>query len=480
MSENTDIAKPKKKQLVKERTPMKEQDPLIRGKNFNEVALGYTEEEALKEAERCLHCPKSPCMTGCPVAVPISEFIQLISDRDYRGAIKKIYEKNVLPAICGRVCPQESQCEEKCTVGKAKGSQPVSIGRLERFVADWDQKNPDTSANVYAVCEDPDTRIKVAVIGAGPAGLTCAGELSKMGYKVTIFEAFHQTGGVLVYGIPEFRLPKEIVRKEIEKLKECGVDIKLNQVIGKIYDMNDLVELGFKAIFIGVGAGLPIFLDIPGIELNGVLSANEYLTRVNLMKAYEFPACDTMVECGKRIAVIGGGNVAMDSARTALRLGSEKVYVVYRRSEEELPARKEEFHHAKEEGIDFQLLRNPTKIIGDANGQVKQLEVMKMDLGEPDASGRRRPIEVPGSEYLLDVDIVIMAIGTKSNPLLTKQTKELKLNKHGYIEVNEKMQTSVPYIFAGGDIVTGSATVISAMGAGKAAAKGIHEYLSKK
>lgn len=470
--------KPKKKSLIKERTPMKEQDPEVRRTNFMEVALGYTEEEALKEAERCLQCKNKPCVQSCPVNVLIPDFINLISNRDYKGAFKKIYERNVLPSICGRVCPQETQCEQVCTVGKGKGSQPVAIGRLERFVGDWGQQHPDELDIGLNSCEDLGEEIKVAVIGAGPTGLTCAGELTKKGYKVTIFEAFHKEGGVLVYGIPEFRLPKEIVRKEIEKLKNCGVDIKLNHIIGKLYDMQDLLDFGYKAIFIGVGAGLPVFMDIPGIELNGVLSANEYLTRVNLMKAYKFPACDTMVECGKRVAVIGGGNVAVDSARTALRMGSEKVYIVYRRSEKELPARREEYHHAKEEGIEFLFLRNPVKIIGDQNGQVKQLLIQKMELGEPDKSGRRKPVGVPGSEYTIEVDIVIMAIGTKSNPLLTKQTKDLKINKWGYIEVNEKMQTSIPYIFAGGDIVTGSATVISAMGAGKKAAEAIHEYLT--
>ncbi len=482
-TKNTEVKvedKPKKKTLIKEKTPMKEQDPNVRKTNFMEVALGYTEEEALKEAERCLQCKNRPCVQGCPVNVPIPEFINCISNRDYKGAFKTIYQKNVLPSICGRVCPQETQCEERCTVGKAKGSQPVAIGRLERFIGDWGQEHSSELDIGLNSCEDLGEVIKVAVIGAGPAGLTCAGELTKKGYKVTIFEAFHKEGGVLVYGIPEFRLPKEIVRKEIEKLKSCGVDIKLNQIMGKIYDMQDLLDLGYKAIFIGVGAGLPVFMEIPGIELNGVLSANEYLTRVNLMKAYQFPACDTMVECGKRVAVIGGGNVAMDAARTALRMGSEKVYIVYRRSEEELPARREEYHHAVEEGVEFMFLRNPVKIIGDEHGQVKQILIQKMELGEPDKSGRRRPVEVPGSEYPLDVDIAIMAIGTKSNPLLTKQTKGLKLNKWGYIEVNEKMQTSIPYIFAGGDIVTGSATVISAMGAGKKAAESIHEYLTEQ
>lgn len=472
--------KPKRKPLVKEKTNMQVQDPVVRKTNFLEVALGYTEEEALKEAERCLHCPAQPCVQGCPVNVPISDFIRCINNQDYKGAYRKIYERNVLPSICGRVCPQETQCEAKCTVGKIKGSEPVGIGRLERFIGDWGQQHSEELIQEINACDDLGEEIKVAVIGSGPAGLTCAGELSKKGYKVTIFEAFHKEGGVLIYGIPEFRLPKKIVRKEIETLKDCGVDIKLNHVIGQIYSVDDLVELGYKAIFIGVGAGLPMFMDIPGTGLNGVLSANEYLTRVNLMNAYKFPSYDTMVEKGNKVAVIGGGNVAMDSARTALRMGAEKVYIVYRRSEEELPARREEYHHALEEGIEFMFLRTPLEIIGDEKGQTKQIKIQKMELGEPDASGRRRPIGIEGSEYLMDIDLVIMAIGTKSNPLLTQQTKGLKLNKWGYIEVNDKLQTSIPYIFAGGDIVTGSATVISAMGAGKKAADSIHEYITEQ
>ena len=469
-----------KVEIIKERTPMPVQDPKERAHNFKEVALGFTEEMALAEAKRCIQCKNRPCVKGCPVEVAIPEFITLILEKDYRGALKKIKETNVLPAICGRVCPQETQCELYCTMGKIKDSKPVGIGRLERFVADWDLANPEEISPEDAYCEDlGGDRVEIAIIGGGPAGLTCAGELARIGYSVTIFEAFHKTGGVLVYGIPEFRLPKDIVREEIDKLKACGVKIEVNRVIGQILDIEDLREMGFKAFFIGVGAGLPVFLRIQGTELNGVLSANEYLTRVNLMKAYN-PEYDTMVDQGKNVAVFGGGNVAMDSARTALRLGAEKSMIVYRRSEKEIPARREEYEHAVEEGVEFHFLRNPTKIIGDDEGFVKAIEVLKMELGEPDASGRRRPIAIPGSEYIIDVDLCIMAIGAKANPLLTKKTKDLKLNKWGYIEVNDKGQSSLSDVFAGGDIVTGSATVISAMGAGKKAAASIHEYLSNQ
>jgi glutamate synthase (NADPH/NADH) small chain len=467
-------------EIIKERTPMPVQDPKERAHNFKEVALGFTEEMALAEAKRCIQCKNRPCVKGCPVEVAIPEFITLILEKDYRGALKKIKETNVLPAICGRVCPQETQCELYCTMGKIKDSKPVGIGRLERFVADWDLANPEEILPEDAFCEDDEPeKIKVAIIGAGPAGLTCAGELANLGYSVTIFEAFHKTGGVLVYGIPEFRLPKEIVRKEIDKLKACGVKIEVNHVIGQILKIEDLRNMGFKAFFIGVGAGLPVFLRIPGTELNGVLSANEYLTRVNLMKAYD-PNYDTMVDLGKNVAVFGGGNVAMDSARTALRLGAEKSMIIYRRSEKEIPARREEYEHAVEEGVEFHFLRNPTKIIGDDEGFVKAIQVLKMELGDPDESGRRRPVAQPGTEYIIDVDLCIMAIGAKANPLLTKKTKDLKLNKWGYIEINDKGQSSIPDVFAGGDIVTGSATVISAMGAGKEAAASIHEFLSNQ
>jgi glutamate synthase (NADPH/NADH) small chain len=466
-----------KKQISKTRTEMPTQIAEERIHNFSEVALGYTEEMTLREAMRCLNCPKKNCIEGCPVQVPIPEFIALIKKQNYREAIRKIYDKNILPAICGRVCPQESQCEKFCTLGKVKGSEPVAIGRMERFLADWARENPEVEEEEITI--EPNG-IKVAIIGAGPAGLTCAGDLAKMGYDVTIFEAFHAAGGVLVYGIPEFRLPKAIVKYEVEKLKKLGVKIELNYVIGKILNLEDLQQQGFKAIFIGVGAGLPKFMPIPGMELIGVLSANEFLTRTNLMKAYKFPETDTMVEIGRHVAVIGGGNVAMDSARCALRLGAEKVMVIYRRSEEEMPARKEEYEHAKEEGIEFHFLRNPVRIIGDDNGHVKGVEVIIMELGEADASGRRKPVPQPDTEYCIDADIVIMAIGTDANPLLTKEVPNLNLSKEGYISVDENMQSSLPWVFAGGDITTGSATVISAMGAGRKAAQSIHEFLQNQ
>jgi glutamate synthase (NADPH) small chain len=464
-----------KRKMVKKKTPIPHQPAEKRIENFEEVALGYTEEQALFEADRCLQCKNRACVKGCPVEVPIPEFIKKITEKDYRGALKLIKEVNVLPAICGRVCPQETQCEAFCTMGKIKGSDPVGIGRLERFVADWDLKNPEELPE-GAVCEDIEDPIKVAVIGAGPAGLTCAGELVQKGYDVTVFEAFHKAGGVLVYGIPEFRLPKDIVQAEVTKLMQCGVKVELNKLMGKTLTYEDLQARGFKAFFIGVGAGLPIFIPIPGIEYSGVLSANEYLTRVNLMKAYR-DDYDTPVDRGNRVAVIGGGNVAMDSARTALRMGAEKVMVIYRRSEKELPARREEYEHAVEEGIEFHFLRNPTKIQGDEKEFVKGIEVIKMELGEPDESGRRRPIKQPGTEYIIDVDMVIMAIGTRANPIFTKSTSGLKLNKWGYIETNEHLQSSISNVFAGGDIVTGAATVISAMGQGREAAKAMHKYI---
>ncbi|MBU1660817.1 MAG: NADPH-dependent glutamate synthase [Chloroflexi bacterium] len=479
-----------KKELLKIRTPMPEQEPQVRAHNFEEVALGYTKEMAVQEAIRCIQCKNQPCIAGCPVEVSIPEFILMITEERFADALAKIKETNVLPAICGRVCPQETQCEIVCTMGKVKGSQPVAIGRLERFVADWGMAHEKATAAASAIATaaataaaadeiripDASGKTKVAVIGSGPAGVTCAGELARFGYDVTIFEALHKTGGVLVYGIPEFRLPKEIVRREIDQVKELGVKIEVNIVIGKIHTIADLRAMGYEAFFIGVGAGLPAFLNIPGTEYNGVLSANEYLTRVNLMKAYD-PGYDTPVDQGKRVAVLGGGNVAMDSARTALRLGAEKVMIVYRRSEQELPARREEYEHAVHEGIEFHFLRNPTKIFGDEKDFVTGMEVIKMELGEPDDSGRRRPIAQPGTEYFLDVDMVIMAIGAYANPVMTKNTPGLKLNKWDYIEVDDNMQTSIPDIFAGGDIVTGSATVISAMGAGKQAAQSMHKYL---
>lgn len=469
-----------KRKIIKEKTPMPELAPQERIGSFEEVALGYTEEMALQEAARCIQCKNHACVAGCPVQVPIPEFIALMSERKYEEALQVIKSKNVLPGICGRVCPQESQCEAFCTMGKGKNSQPVGIGRLERFLADWDLEHAERTGTTTRQARQPAKevagRTKVAIVGSGPAGLTCAGELANRGYDATIFEAFHTTGGVLVYGIPEFRLPKEIVKKEIDKLTELGVKIKVNSVIGKSLTLDDLREMGYKAFFVGVGAGLPTFLNIPGTALNGVLSANEYLTRVNLMKAYD-PSYDTMVDLGKRVAVLGGGNVAMDAARTAVRLGAEQVMIIYRRSESELPAREEEYEHAIEEGVEFHFLRNPTAILGNAEGFVEKIEIIKMELGEPDDSGRRRPSAVPGSEYSLPVDLVIMAIGANANPLLTKSTPGLALNRWGYIEVNDNMQTSIPDVFAGGDIVTGAATVISAMGAGKQAAASMDEYL---
>lgn len=451
---------------------MPEQDPNVRNKNFEEVALGYTKEMAMEEAERCLHCKNKPCMQGCPVNVKIPEFIELVAKGDLLGAYAKIKETNALPAVCGRVCPQENQCEKYCVRGK-KG-ESVGIGRLERFAADYFMENgheekPEIQKNGK----------KVAVIGGGPAGLTCAGDLAKMGYDVTIFEAFHKAGGVLGYGIPEFRLPKSIVQKEIDNLKNMGVKVETNMVIGKTFTIDELMkEEGYSAVFIGSGAGLPSFMHIPGENLNGVYSANEFLTRINLMKAYQFPSADTPVYVGKNVAVIGGGNVAMDAARSAKRLGAENVYIIYRRSEEEMPARLEEVHHAKEEGIIFKMLCNPTKIIGDENFWVKEIECIEMELGEPDASGRRRPSPKAGSEFTLDMETVIVAIGQSPNPLIKQTTPHLETQKWGGIITDEQTgATSIPGVFAGGDAVTGAATVILAMGAGKTAAKNIDEYI---
>jgi len=456
------------------KVPMPEQEPDVRNKNFMEVALGYTEDLAKEEAQRCLNCKNRPCMEGCPVNVKIPEFITLVAEGKFNEACKKVKETNSLPAICGRVCPQESQCEKLCVRGK-KG-EPVAIGRLERFVADYSMKNDDVEEiKVQKLGK------KVAVIGSGPAGLTCAGDLAKLGYDVTIFEAFHVPGGVLMYGIPEFRLPKALVQKEIDTLKKLGVKIETNMVIGKVLTFDDLREEGYEAFFIGSGAGLPSFMGIPGENLNGVYSANEFLTRINLMKAYKFPEADTPVKAGKNVAVVGGGNVAMDAARSAKRLGAENVYIVYRRSEAEMPARLEEIHHAKEEGIIFKLLTNPKRIIGTDDGWVKGLECIEMELGEPDASGRRRPVPKEGSEHVLDVETVIIAIGQTPNPLIASTTPGLKTQKWGGIIVDEETgATSIEGVFAGGDAVTGAATVILAMGAGKKAAKAIHEYLSKK
>ena len=458
----------------KNRVPVREQAPEVRAKNFEEVCLGYNKEEAMEEASRCLNCKNARCITGCPVNINIPAFIAEVKEGNFEKASQVIGESSALPAVCGRVCPQESQCEGKCILG-IKG-EPVSIGKLERFTADWAREN-----NIAPIPAKEKKGKKVAVIGSGPAGLTCAGDLAKMGYDVKIFEALHESGGVLVYGIPEFRLPKQtVVAHEVDNVKKLGVEIETNVIIGKSITIDELInEEGYDAVFIGSGAGLPKFMGIPGEQANGVFSANEFLTRNNLMKAFR-DDYDTPIHQGKKVAVIGGGNVAMDAARTALRLGAE-TYIVYRRSEKELPARVEEVHHAKEEGIQFHLLRNPKEILVDENGWVKGLRVIKMELGEPDESGRRRPVEVPGSEYDLDVDTVIMALGTSPNPLISSTTKGLDVNKWQCIIADENNgATTKEGVYAGGDAVTGAATVILAMGAGKAAAKGIDEYLSNK
>ena len=458
----------------KNRVPVREQAPEVRAKNFEEVCLGYNKEEAMEEASRCLNCKNARCITGCPVNINIPAFIAEVKEGNFEKASQVIGESSALPAVCGRVCPQESQCEGKCILG-IKG-EPVSIGKLERFTADWAREN-----NIAPIPAKEKKGKKVAVIGSGPAGLTCAGDLAKMGYDVKIFEALHEAGGVLVYGIPEFRLPKQtVVAHEVENVKKLGVEIETNVIIGKSITIDELInEEGYDAVFIGSAAGHPKFMGIPGEQANGVFSANEFLTRNNLMKAFR-DDYDTPIHQGKKVAVIGGGNVAMDAARTALRLGAE-TYIVYRRSEKELPARVEEVHHAKEEGIQFHLLRNPKEILVDENGWVKGLRVIKMELGEPDESGRRRPVEVPGSEYDLDVDTVIMALGTSPNPLISSTTKGLDVNKWQCIIADENNgATTKEGVYAGGDAVTGAATVILAMGAGKAAAKGIDEYLSNK
>ncbi len=453
------------------KVPMPEQDPLIRNRNFSEVTLGYTKEMAMEEATRCLNCKNRPCVSGCPVNVQIPEFIAEVAKGDFEKAYEIISQTNSLPAVCGRVCPQESQCEGKCV--RAIKGEAVGIGRLERFVADWYMKNCESNTK-----KPQSNGIKVAVIGAGPSGLTCAGDLAKLGYEVTVFEAFHTAGGVLVYGIPEFRLPKEIVKKEIENLENLGVKIMTDMVIGKILSVDEIMEMGYRAVFIGSGAGLPQFLGIEGEGSVGVYSANEFLTRINLMKAY-LDDYDTPIKRSKKVAVVGGGNVAMDAARSAMRLGAEHVYIIYRRSEAEMPARAEEIHHAKEEGIEFKLLNNPTRIISDEQGKVAGVECIKMELGEPDASGRRRPVPVEGSQYVLDVDSVIVAIGTSPNPLIRTTTKGIEANNRGCLVVDEAMQTTKEGVYAGGDAVTGAATVILAMGAGKIAAQSIHKYLSK-
>ena len=462
------------------RNPMPNQDPLVRAHNFSEVALGYSEETAIDEANRCLNCKHMPCVDGCPVKIHIPEFIGKIKEGDFEGAYQIISKSSSLPAVCGRVCPQETQCESKCVRG-IKG-ESVGIGRLERFVADWH----NTFATEAPVRPESNGH-RVAVVGSGPSGLTCAGDLAKKGYEVTVYEALHTAGGVLVYGIPEFRLPKAIVAKEVDTLEKLGVKVETNVVIGKTLTVDELFGMGYAAVFIGSGAGLPNFMGIPGESYKGVYSANEFLTRSNLMKAY-LDNPETPIMKGGKVAVVGGGNVAMDAARTALRLGAEKVYIVYRRSMEELPARKEEVEHAEEEGIEFRLLCNPTEIIGynnpedprdPKNGFVTGMKCVKMELGEPDAKGRRRPVVIPGSEFEIEVDTVVISIGTSPNPLIKSTTEGLEVNAHGGIIVNEDGLSSRNAVYAGGDVVTGAATVISAMGAGKTAAKAIDEYLSK-
>jgi glutamate synthase (NADPH/NADH) small chain len=457
------------------RQPMPEQNPKERSKNFKEVPYGYTPELAQKEASRCLQCKKPKCVEGCPVEVKIPEFVKLIADGDFIGAAKKLKEDNSLPAVCGRVCPQESQCEALCILGKK--DDPVAVGRLERFAADYER----AQGTVELPQIPPSTGKKVAVVGSGPAGLTLAGDLIKFGHQVTIFEALHKPGGVLVYGIPEFRLPKAIVDAEVDYLKRLGVEIKYNYVIGKILTVDELFEMGYDAIFLGVGAGLPVFMNIPGENLCGIYSANEYLTRSNLMKAYLFPEYDTPIALGKNVAVIGGGNVAMDSARTALRLGADNVHIVYRRSKTELPARGEEVHHAEEEGVQFKFLTAPIRYIGNEDGWVVGMECIEMELGEPDDSGRRRPVPIEDSNFTLDVDLVVVAIGTGANPIITGTIPNLELNKWGYIVADEATgKTSREGVYAGGDIVTGAATVILAMGAGRNSSQAIHQYLMNK
>ncbi len=454
---------------------MREQDPKERIRNFKEVPFGYNEEEAVKEASRCLQCKVAPCAKGCPAEIDIPSFIKAIKEKRFLEACSIIKKTNNLPAVCGRVCPQEDQCEKLCVLGK-KG-EPVNIGNLERFAADYQMQHENNKATFV---KNNTQGKKVAIIGAGPAGLTCAADLAKLGYSVTIFEALHKPGGVLSYGIPEFRLPKAIVEKEVESIKNLGVEIRYNYIIGKIKTIAELQKDGFEAFFVGTGAGLPYFLGIEGENLNGVYSANEFLTRVNLMKAYKFPEYDTPINIGKRIAVVGGGNVAMDSARCALRLGAEEVFIVYRRTEKEMPARIDEVHHAKEEGIKFHILTNPVKITGDEQAHVKSLVCMKNQLGEEDSSGRRRPIPIKDSEFEMDMDTVIIAIGNGSNPLLLDTIEGLKLTRKGNIETDEDGKTNINGVYAGGDIATGSATVIAAMGAGKRSAKAIDKYLKQR
>lgn len=454
--------------LEKTKNPMPQQEPMVRNRNFEEVATGYTEEMAINEAMRCLKCRKKPCTKGCPVKVHIPEFIEAVSEGEFEKAYNIISQTSSLPAICGRVCPQENQCEGKCVQGVL--GEPVAIGRLERFVADWHDANGADSFEAH----EPNGH-KVAVVGSGPAGLACAGDLIGMGYDVTVFESLHKAGGVLAYGIPEFRLPKAIVAKEVSKLEEKGVKIVKNAIIGQSMNVDELFADGYEAVFIGTGAGLPSFMNIPGENLLGVCSANEYLTRINLMKAY-LSEYDTPIQKAKNVAVVGGGNVAMDAARCAKRMGAEHVYIIYRRSMDEIPARKEEIEHAIEEGIEFKLLNNPVKIIGDEDNRVCGIECIEMKLGEPDASGRRRPVEIEGSNFVLDVEEVIMSIGTRLNKLILNTTENLEPNERGGIGTDEKAATSHKAVFAGGDAVTGAATVILAMGAGKTAAESIDEY----
>ncbi len=457
------------------RQPMPEQDSAVRRNNFEEVNLGFTEELAKMEAMRCIQCPKPTCVSGCPVGVKIKDFISLVADGEYLKAASKIKEDNMLPAICGRVCPQEEQCEAQCVVGNK--NDPVAIGRLERFVADFERQN----VGIREPELKPITGKKVAIVGSGPAGLSCAGDLIQMGHSVTVFEALHELGGVLIYGIPEFRLPKEIVKAEVESLRKLGVDFQPNSVIGFSDTIDELLSNGYDAVFIAVGAGLPYFLNIKGENYNGVYSANEFLTRVNLMKAYKFPDYETPVfhVKDKNVAVFGGGNTAMDAVRTSKRLGAKNAYIIYRRSDAEMPARKEEIHHAKEEGIEFLYLANPLEFLGDVDGWLTGVKLQKMELGEPDSSGRRRPIPVQGSEYILNIDMAVIAIGNGSNPIIQKTTPELSFNKWGNIVVDENtMKTSKKGVFAGGDIVSGGATVILAMGAGRKAAAAINEFLN--
>lgn len=468
MAENKPRPKPKK-----EAVPMPKQEPKVRRENFNEVATGYTEQQALEEASRCLQCPKPLCVTGCPVEICIPDFIRLLREGKYEEAVKKIKEKNALPAVCGRVCPQEEQCQKLCIMGKV--GEPVSIGRLERWLADWERQRGVKPSEKVAP-----TGKQVAVVGAGPAGLTVAAELAKKGHKVVMYEALHLPGGVLVYGIPEFRLPKSIVQAEVDYVQKLGVELHLGYLIGRIYTIPELLKRGFDAVFIGTGAGLPAFMGLPGENLGGIYSASEFLIRVNLMKSYAFPLYDTPIRIGKHVVVIGGGNVAMDSARSALRLGAEEVCIVYRRSREEMPARKEEIENAEEEGILCRFLANPTRFIGDEKGWVKAMECVCMELGPPDESGRRRPVPVKGSEFIMDTDTVIVAVGRSPNPIIQSTTEGLAVTKWGTIVTDENGKTSIEGVYAGGDIVTGEATVISAMGVGKKAAKAMHTYLMNK